>query len=196
MSKVFWFTGRSGSGKTTLTKKLYSNLKDKTKIITIDCDKLLTETMYNSGILSILYFYFIKHYSGILSLLFLYFLTKKMKWLIAKNAVEQANGYSQSDVTLIIIGSRKILDCAKEQFHVKYKEIYLKCSMECSLKRRHQSSAAKCILNIIKNFYTFFEDSKFPNIIIDTEHQSIEESFQTLLYFIEKETVITHNKMS
>jgi len=173
MSKVFWFTGRPGAGKTTLTKKLESHLKDEIKILTIDGDEIRSEIKSNLGILTKWYFCLLK---------------RKMTNLIIKNVCEKANKYSQSGVNVFIATSanRKRLDYAKEQFDGRYIEIYLKCSMEYALKRRPQ----------FKNSIKFFEESKFPNIIIDTEHQSVEESFQTLLHFIEKEQVFIDNKMS
>jgi len=175
LAKVFWFIGSPGAGKTTLTKKLESYLKDKTKIITIDGDKLRLEIESNLGILTKFYFRLLK---------------RKMTNEIFKNIFEKANKYSQSGVTVLIayLASQKRLDYAKAQFNGRYREIYLKCSMESSLMRRPEFPNPKN--------YKFFVESKSPNIIIDTEHQSVEESFQTLLHFIEKEQVFIDNKMS
>jgi len=169
LAKVFWFTGGMAAGKTTLTKKLESHLKDETKILTIDGDKLQSEIESNLGILTKWYFRLLK---------------RKMTNLFFKNVFEKANKYSQSDVTVLIAtyGPQKRLDYAKEQFNGRYSEIYLKCSMECGLKRYPQFTNHK-------NYYKFFKEPKSPNIIIDTEHQSVEESFQTLLHFIDKNQV-------
>jgi len=175
LKKVFWFTGRAGAGKTTLTKKLESHIKNKTKILRIDGNELRSEIKSNSGILLRLYLK-----SG----------KQKMRMMVVKNAVEQANRYSQSDVTVLIaiVGSQKISDYAKKQLNGRYREIYLECSKECAFKRRHLSRAKKP--------HEYFEEPKSSNIIIDTEHQSVEESFQTLLHFIEKEQANIHDKTS
>jgi len=175
MSKVFWFTGRMASGKSTLTRKLEVYLKNKEKVHVIERDDF---RIWN------------------LNMWFLRF--RKIKMPFIKKIVKQADLLSEKNVIVLVAdpGSHSITDYAKGQLNERYREIYLKCSVECSIKRRFKSRITKRILNFIKNYYTFFEEPKLPNIIIDTEHQSVEESFQTLLHFLEKEQVSIHNKMS
>jgi len=175
LAKVFWFIGRSGSGKTTLTKKLESHLKDKTKILIIEDVKPRSEIKSNFGILSRWYFRLQK---------------KKMRKLIFKSIFEQANKSFQSDVTVLIpiAASQKKIEHAKEQFNGSFIEIYLKCSMECGFKRYYQRKRinTKSNLTVIKNYQKFFEEPKSPDLTINTEFESVEDSFQTILTFIEK----------
>jgi len=171
LAKVFWFIGRPGAGKTTLTKKLESHLKDKTKILTID--NLLPEIESNLGILSKWYFRLRE---------------KKLKKIMRKVALEQASRAFQSDVTVLMaigITSQKTIDNAKEQFNESFKIIYLKCSMECCSKRCYQRSINMSNFNIGK-YHRSFKEPKSPDLTINTEFESVEDSFQTILTFIEK----------
>ena len=175
MAKVFWITGRSCAGKTTLAKKLERHLKDKMKVKVLD-DKELQLIRARSGRKQFEWSYTLKN-------------PKRLKKVILrpiKIILKQADYLSQSGVIVIIAnaGNPRILEYAKKQLNGRCREIHLNCSIQCSLKRQTE--------RINKRGFGFINNKiilapKSPDITIDTERQSIEESFQTLLTFTKEE---------
>jgi len=176
LAKVFWITGRSGAGKTTLAKKLERHLKDKMKVKVLD-EKELLLIRARSGRKQFEWSYRLKNPKR---------LKNKVILRPIKIILKQADYLSQSGVIVIIanVGNPRILEYAKKQLNGRCREIYLNCSIQCSLKRRIERNIEHG-LGFINN--KIIPAPKSPDITIDTEHQSIEESFQTLLTFTKEE---------
>ena len=71
-------------------------------------------------------------------------------------------------------------------------EIYLKCSFEMLKKRdsngRYDNAKNDLTLNFAGTFITYEEPSN-PELVIDTENQTIEESISTIMNYLKKEKI-------
>jgi len=178
LAKVFWFTGQTEVGKTTLLKKLEHHLKNNTKIQVIYGVELQYKINTKLGMLSKWYFRLLK---------------RKMRLCVLKNLVEQADRSSQSDVTVLVEtnDAPKVNGYTKKQLNGRLILIHITCSKECRLKRLKKRKLPKNIFFYINNYLLIHKVPEFPDITIDTEHQSVEESFQTLLTLIDKNQLLS-----
>ncbi|MFA5985753.1 MAG: adenylyl-sulfate kinase [Parcubacteria group bacterium] len=74
-----------------------------------------------------------------------------------------------------------------------YVEIYVKCSIEECMRRDTKGMYKKAINGEIKDFTGVqdpFEIPQNPDIVVDTENETVEENFKKIIEYIEKTSVI------
>ena len=158
--EVIWFTGLSGSGKTTLARKLLEWLQKHNKsVCLLDGDEIRKSINNDLG-----------------------FANKDRDENI-RRIREMAKLLSQYNIVIVscITPFEKQRKINREQIE-NYFEIYIKCSFEECTKR----DVKGLYKQNIKNFTgkdSKFEEPENPDLIIDTEHETIEESFLNLTNF-------------
>jgi len=178
MGNVFWFTGMSGTGKSTLAKKIEEHLDNDFTIQYFEGKKIAT----NLGV-----FEFRRRKKG------------KMDDFVKKIATMASNSSKKNNIVLVVIScsKQKFQNIAREILGPKYHEIYIHCSEKSRKKRMGIRKLPKITLIrkfFLKIFYStsskneykeyHFEPPQFPDITIDTDKQSIDESVKTAVNFI------------
>jgi len=174
MQNVFWFTGRSCSGKTTLTKKLKKILEKDFSNQVIDSAEYATKLGGRK------------------------FKTKEHDAFI-KKLVSLVNAFSkQNELVLVAIATReqKHRNYARKMLGNKYHEIFLQCSDRCLADRmkNRRGIIFRKILKPVLRLYRFhslskinsfsFETPLSPDLIINTEKETIVESINNIINFI------------
>lgn len=172
MAIVVWFTGLSGSGKTTIALKLKENLEEQGKNVEIFDGDIIRKTIH-------------KH---------LGFSRKDIKennLAIAKLAKDKIDHF---DVILVPIMSpyKEDREQARKLLGKNFIELYIKCSLE------------KCKVRDVKGIYKKFANGEIsgiigvnrpyeppdkPDIIIDTESLSLEQSVKLICDFLDKQII-------
>ncbi len=163
MQHVFWLFGRQGSGKTTLSKKIEKHLENDLEIQILDSDEIISQLG------DIEYW-------------------KKNRKEFMKRLVELAeNSAKENNVVIVAVVApkQKFRDIPREFFGTKYHEIYLRCSIIRCAFRKPKSKLEK-IVRIYRLLQQKFETPQSPDIIIDTDKHTIDESVRTAVNFIRK----------
>jgi len=176
MGNVFWFTGKSGTGKSTLAKKIEGHLENDFTIQLFEGSNIGTKL-------------------GVFE-----FRRRKMDAFIKKVATMALDSSKKNKLVLVVIAcsKQKYQNIAREILGPKYHEIYLHCSERSREKRMGERR-----LGIISSIRTFFVKKRFhaipskteyrpynyeppqsPEISIDTDKQSVDESVKTTVNFI------------
>jgi len=174
MHNIFWFTGAICSGKTTLTKKLKKILEKDFSIQVIDGDEYVNKLGGRK--------FRKEHHDAFL-----------------KKVVSLVNTFSkQNELVLVAITSprQKHRNYARETLGIKYHEIYLQCSDRCCadrFKNRKRIIFSK-ICKPLQSLYRFhslpkinknsFDTPISPDLIINTEKETIDESINNIINFI------------
>jgi adenylylsulfate kinase len=167
--KVFWFTGLSGSGKSTLVMEIEKLLFAKNKICyVLDGDNI------RQGLNNDLGFSYEERFENI------------------RRISEVAKLFQEAGLIVLvsfITPLEKMRELARTILKkANYKEIYVKCSVDCCLKRDPKGLYEKAKKGLIKNFTgisSVYEEPENSNLIIDTEKLSLKTSVNKLLDFIE-----------
>jgi adenylyl-sulfate kinase len=164
---VLWFTGLSGSGKSTIAIELEKKLADKNKLsFLLDGDNI------RAGVNKDLGFSDNDRIENIRRLIEIA--------ILFKNA---------GIITLVsfITPFREMRRNAKEKIGNEYFfEIYVKASFEECKKRDVKGLYKKAVTNEIKDFTgitSLYEIPENPDLILDTEDESIEESVEKVFNF-------------
>ena len=167
--KVLWFTGLSGSGKTTLAFKLKDELQKKgLKVAIFDGDSIRDKINKKLGF------------------------SKEDIWknneLIAHLVVENIPKF---DVILVPVISpyREHRAKVREIIGDVFNEVYIKATLEECIKRDTKGLYKKAINGEIDNLIGFAETSPYeppltPDLLIDTENLTIQESLSRLIDFV------------
>jgi adenylylsulfate kinase len=166
---VFWFTGRPGSGKTTIINTIIENIKKQQKVEILDGDELREWLSPEAGF----------SMEG---------RERHIRRVIRISEILSRNGV----VVLVSLVSpyRKIREEARNFLGASFKEIFVKCSLETCMKRDPKGHYAKAIKGEIKNMTGIqdsYEEPINPELVLDTENKSVEESVQILMNFIKFE---------
>lgn len=165
-SRVIWFTGLSGAGKTTLAKKLfnYLSLKEK-KVIILDGDTIRSETHKDLDFSP----------DGI----------KKNNELITELCIGHLREFDYVIVSVIapFAESRKE---ARGVLGEAYTEVFVKASLETLIERDTKKLYKKALKGDIQNFIGIdpnvpYQIPENSDIIIETENENEEKSFENLL---------------
>ena len=169
-SAIIWMTGLSGSGKSSIAKEVEKKLFLKDfNIFVLDGDNV--RLGINKG---------------------LGFSPEDRTENIRRTA-EVAKLFSQAGFIVIVSLISPYVSERKKARDIRpeiFKEIYVKASIEECKKRDVKGLYAKADRGQIKNFTGIsspYEDPKDPDLILDTEKESLEESVSKLEKFILKE---------
>ena len=175
-SAIIWMTGLSGSGKSTIAKEIEKKLFLKSyNVFVLDGDNL--RMGINKG---------------------LGFTTEDRTENIRRTA-EVARLLTQAGFIVIVSLISPYISERKKARDIRpeiFKEIFIKASIDECKKRDVKGLYSKAISGEIKNFTGIsspYEDPKNPDLILNTEKESIEESVNKLENFIIKEFGMTKN---
>ena len=164
-----WFTGLSGSGKTTITNLLVKELlKRGSKLEVLDGDVVRENLSKGLGF------------------------SKEDRDTNIRRIAFVANLLSRNGVPVItaaISPYREIRDEARQMMGDRFIEIYVKASVEACEERDVKGLYAKARSGEIKEFTGVsdpYEEPIDPEITVETENQSPEDSAQQILGYLEK----------
>ena len=171
-AKVLWFTGLSGSGKTTIAdgvKELLENRGKKVKVI--DGDDV-RKTLH-------------KH---------LGFTPEDIKEnnRLISNLCKEAQPSYDYVVVPIISPFKESRKKVRQLFGEDFVEVFIKASLDECKKRDTKGLYEKALKGEIPNFIGIakenpYEAPEHPEITLDTETESVEESISKILHFIHEE---------
>jgi adenylylsulfate kinase len=168
-----WFTGLSGAGKTTITNVLVEELRARgSKLEVLDGDIVRENLSKGLGF------------------------SKEDRDTNIRRIAFVANLLSRNGVPVItaaISPYREIRDEAREMMNGRFIETYIKASVEVCEERDVKGLYAKARSGEIKEFTGVsdpYEPPENPELTLDTEHQSPEESAQMILAFLEERNLI------
>jgi adenylylsulfate kinase len=168
-----WFTGLSGSGKTTITTQLVKELRRReTKLEVLDGDVVRENLSKGLGF------------------------SKEDRDTNIRRIAFVANLLSRNGVPVItaaISPYREIRDEARALMDGRFIETYVEASVEVCEERDVKGLYAKARSGEIKEFTGVsdpYEPPENPEIVIDTEQQSPEESAQQILRYLEERELI------
>ena len=168
-----WFTGLSGSGKSTITTHLVKELRKRdSKLEVLDGDVVRENLSKGLGF------------------------SKEDRDTNIRRIAFVANLLSRNDVPVItaaISPYRDIRDEARQMMGDRFVEAYVKASVEVCEERDVKGLYAKARSGEIKEFTGVsdpYEPPENPELIIDTESQSAEESAQQILTYLEERQLI------
>jgi adenylylsulfate kinase len=168
-----WFTGLSGAGKTTITNILVRELRSRgSKLEVLDGDIVRENLSKGLGF------------------------SKEDRDTNIRRIAFVANLLSRNGVPVItaaISPYREIRDEARAMMNGRFIETYVKASVEVCEERDVKGLYAKARSGEIKEFTGVsdpYEPPENPEITLETEQQSPEESAQTILTYLEERDLI------
>jgi adenylylsulfate kinase len=165
-SPIIWLTGLPGSGKTTIAKALYPKLKElgfKAEIL--DGDIVRKELSPELGF------------------------TKQDREMHARRVVYLSKLLSRNGIISIVCLISPYLEFrryARSETNINnnFYEVYVKCSLETCIKRDPKGLYKKALSGEIKDLTGLqdpYEEPENPEIIVDTERQTLEECVNVTL---------------
>src|ERR687887_644753 len=165
-STVMWLTGLPGSGKTTIAKALYPKLKELAfKVELLDGDTVRKELSPELGF------------------------TKQDRETHARRVVYLCKLLSRNgiiSIVCLISPYREFRRYARAEINTdnNFYEVYVKCSLETCIRRDPKGLYKKALLGEIKDLTGLqdpYEEPENPEIIVNTERQSLEECINVIL---------------
>jgi adenylyl-sulfate kinase len=170
---TLWFTGLSGAGKSTITGYVVDELKARgSKIEVLDGDVVRENLSKGLG------FSKEDRDTNIRRIAF-------VADLLSRNGVPV--------ITAAISPYRELRDEAREAMGDRFIEVYVKASVEVCAERDVKGLYEKAFRGEIKEFTGVsdpYEPPLNPEIILDTENESAEESAQSILALLEDRQLI------
>ncbi|MDX6638431.1 MAG: adenylylsulfate kinase [Solirubrobacterales bacterium] len=168
-----WFTGLSGAGKTTITNLLVRELRSRgSKLEVLDGDIVRENLSKGLGF------------------------SKEDRDTNIRRIAFVANLLSRNGVPVItaaISPYREIRDEARAMMNGRFIETYIKASVEVCEERDVKGLYAKARSGEIKEFTGVsdpYEAPENPELVLDTETQSPEESAQAIIAYLESRDLI------
>ena len=168
-----WFTGLSGAGKTTITNLLVRELRARgSKLEVLDGDIVRENLSKGLGF------------------------SKEDRDTNIRRIAFVANLLSRNGVPVItaaISPYREIRDEARQMMDDRFIETYVKASVEVCEERDVKGLYAKARAGEIKEFTGVsdpYEPPENPEIVLETEHQSPEESARQIVEYLESRDLI------
>jgi adenylyl-sulfate kinase len=168
-----WFTGLSGSGKTTIASILVDELRRRgSKLEVLDGDVVRENLSKGLGF------------------------SKEDRDTNIRRIAFVANLLSRNGVPVItaaISPYREIRNEAREMMDSRFIEAYVKASIEECERRDVKGLYKKARAGEIKEFTGVsdpYEPPEDPELVLDTEHQSPEESAQQILDYLDQRELI------
>jgi adenylylsulfate kinase len=170
---TLWFTGLSGAGKSTITGLLVDELKKRgSKVEVLDGDIVRENLSKGLGF------------------------SKEDRDTNIRRIAFVADMLSRNDVPVItaaISPYKEIRDEAREMMDGRFIEAYVKVSVEEAERRDVKGLYAKARSGEIKEFTGVsdpYEPPEDPELVLDTEHESPEQSAQKIIAFLEERDLI------
>jgi adenylylsulfate kinase len=163
---VIWLTGLPGSGKTTIAKALYPKLKELGfKVELLDGDIVRKELSPELGF------------------------TKQDRETHARRVVYLSKLLSRNgiiSIVCLISPYREFRRYARSETNINnnFYEVYVKCSLETCIERDPKGLYKKALSGEIKDLTGLqdpYEEPENPEIIVDTEKQTLEECVNVIL---------------
>src|SRR5215207_231523 len=168
-----WFTGLSGSGKSTITTYLVKELRKRgSKLEVLDGDVVRENLSKGLGF------------------------SKEDRDTNIRRIAFVANLLSRNGVPVItaaISPYKEIRDEARQLMGDRFVEVYVKASVEVCAERDVKGLYEKAFKGEIKEFTGVsdpYEPPLNPELVLDTEHQSPEESAEMILSLLEERQLI------
>lgn len=165
---TLWFTGLSGSGKSTLAVRLADTLRQRgLNVEVLDGDEVRTNLSKGLG--------FSKEDRDT-NIRRIGYVCK----LLSRNGVVT--------ISAAISPYRQIRDENRQQIG-NFIEVYVQCSIEELTRRDVKGLYKKALAGEIKNFTGVsdpYEPPTNPEVTVDSERQSAEESFRTIMDYLER----------
>ena len=172
---VLWLTGLPGSGKTTLTKRLEEILRKKgLKLEVFDGDEVRKWLSPEAGFSREDRERHIKRVAMISKLL-------------SRNGI--------AVIVSLVSPYRSVRNFARNEIE-NFLEIWIKCSVETCIKRDPKGLYKKAQSGGIKDMtgvQDVYEEPRNPELIIDTENNSVDECIDTLIEELKKSRIIDEN---
>ncbi len=165
-SPVIWLTGMPGSGKTTIAKALHPKLLESGfRAEILDGDVVRKELSPELGF------------------------TKQDREIHARRVVYLCKLLSRNGVISIVClisPYREFRRYARKEISTNnnFYEVYVKCSLETCMKRDPKGLYKKALSGEIKDLTGLqdpYEEPENPEVIVDTERQTLEECVNTIL---------------
>jgi adenylylsulfate kinase len=170
---TLWFTGLSGAGKTTISKLVETELHNRRNRLEILDGDVVRENLSKG-----LGFSKEDRDTNIRRIAF-------VADLLSRNGVPV--------ITAAISPYREIRDEARELMGDRFIEVFVKASVEVCAERDVKGLYAKAFSGEIKEFTGVsdpYEEPLSPEIVLDTENESPEESAQKLISLLEERQLI------
>jgi adenylylsulfate kinase len=170
---TLWFTGLSGSGKSTITGLLVEELQKRgSKVEVLDGDIVRENLSKGLGF------------------------SKEDRDTNIRRIAFVADLLSRNDVPVVtaaISPYREIRAEARELMDGRFIEAYVKASVEVCEQRDTKGLYAKARAGEIKEFTGVsdpYEPPETPELVLDTEHESPEQSAQKIIAYLEERELI------
>jgi adenylyl-sulfate kinase len=170
---TLWFTGLSGAGKSTITGHVVAELENRgSKVEVLDGDIVRENLSKGLGF------------------------SKEDRDTNIRRIAFVADVLSRNDVPVItaaISPYREIRDEARQLMDGRFIEAYVKVSVEVAEQRDVKGLYAKARSGEIKEFTGVsdpYEPPENPELVLDTESQSPEESAQQIIAYLEERDLI------
>jgi len=174
--QTLWFTGLSGSGKSTLSVLIAEELRKRgEKVEILDGDEVRTNLSKGLGFSKEDRDTNIKRIGYVCKLL-----TRNGVWAISAAISPYA----------------EVRDFNREQIK-KFIEIYVRCSIEKLSERDVKGLYKKALAGEIKNFTGVsdpYEAPKNPEIMVDSEKETVDQSFGKIIDYLEKNNLLSRAK--
>jgi adenylylsulfate kinase len=174
---TLWFTGLSGAGKSTITGLLVEQLaKRGSKVEVLDGDVVRENLSKGLGF------------------------SKEDRDTNIRRIAFVADLLSRNDVPVVtaaISPYREIRAEARELMDGRFIEAYVKASVQVCEERDTKGLYAKARSGEIKEFTGVsdpYEPPENPELVLDTEHESPEESAQKIVAYLEERELIPRNR--
>ena len=169
---TIWFTGISGSGKTTIANELVSILRGRNiPVVLLDGDIVRKSLSHDLG--------YSKEDRD-----------KHITRVADVSHLINMNGILV--IACVLSPTRKIRRYARKLIE-NFLEVYIKCPYEVCEKRDVKGFYKQVREGKIKHFVGFnipYEEPEKPEIILNTDKESLSESVQNLLGYLERNNVI------
>lgn len=172
---TLWFTGLSGAGKTTICRRLLTELKKRNvKVELLDGDVVRQQLTKDLG------FSRRDRLTNIERVAF-------VADLLCKHGVIVLAAF--------ISPYREMRDYARQAI-TSFREVYVKCPLETCVKRDVKGLYRKAIKGEIPKFTGIsdpYEPPLSPDLVLDTERETVEESVRKVMRFLEEQQFIPKN---
>lgn len=172
---VVWLTGLPASGKTAIARRLETEIQGRgMKVEVLDGDKVRRELSPELGF------------------------SREDRETHAKRVVYIGDLLSRNRIAVIVAlisPYRVIREYAREQLE-RFIEVWVKCSLQTCIKRDPKGLYKKALNGEITNFTGIqdpYEEPLDPEVIVDTEKDTIEDSVKRILAKLQETGLLEHD---